>query len=300
MISTRLHGRLGNQLFVYATARAMSEKYNQIVLIYDRTDEKNDFFHSHLSGYHLNNNIIFTNNEHKVKGYNIFRNLYFISHVLKTIKKTPREVHDIQVSFMEKNIKHGLFLMTDGYYPLPESVNRDMFFDGYFQSPKYFDFVRGKLINELKPKDEHTTSEKKMIKEIEETESVCLTIRLGDYLNNPTHQVCSVEYYMKAIQMMKELVPNCKFFVFSDDIDMVKQIFEFDENVIFDDGKSKDYMSLDVMSHCKHFIISNSSFSWWAQYLSINEGKIVISPSKWYAKDVPCDVMQEDWILINC
>jgi hypothetical protein len=300
MISTRIQGRLGNQLFVYAFARAMSEKYKQNVLIYDRTDEKNDKFHSHLNGYKLNEKIIFTDNEHKVKGYNLFRNIYFISDRIKIMRKSPRERHDFQIHNMQKNLDHGFYFMTDGYFPLPDNIGKNLFCDGYFQSPRYFDFIRNSLIDELTPIEEHTEQEKKMINQIEKSESVCITIRLGDYINNATHQVCTIEYYVKAIQQMKSLIGECVFFVFSDDIESVKKIFDFNCPVVFDAGKSKDYMSLDVMSRCNHFIISNSSFSWWAQYLSNNKNKTVISPSRWFAKDVPCDIMQDNWLLIDC
>lgn len=300
MISTRIYGRLGNQLFIYAFARAISEKYKQKVLVYDRTDEKNEKFHSHLNGYILNQNIIFTASERKVMGHGVFRNIYFILDRLKIAKKSPRVVHEIQLRNMKKNLKHGFYFMTDGYYPLPDRIGKTLFCDGYFQSSKYFDFIRENLTYELTPREEHTEQEKIMIKQIEQSESVCLTVRLGDYLNNPMHQVCTIDYYMKAIEKMRSLVLNCTFFVFSDDIENAKKLLSFKYPVIFDDGRSKDYMSLDVMSKCKHFIISNSSFSWWAQYLSNNENKIVISPSRWFAKDVPCDIMQENWILIEC
>lgn len=300
MISTRIRGRLGNQLFIYAFARAMSEKYKQKVLIYDRTDEKNKKFHSHLNKYRLNEKIVFTNNEQDVKGYNIFRNIYFVLERFGEMKKTPREIHDFQIRNMEKNLKYGFYFMTDGYYPLPDKIGKDLFCDGYFQSSKYFDFIRNKLIYELVPIEEHTKQEKKLIEQIEDSMSVCLTIRLGDYIDNPIHQVCTIKYYMKAMEQVKELLPSCKFFIFSDEIEKVKNIFEFEYPVVFDDGKSKDYMSLDIMSKCKHFIVSNSSFSWWAQYLSTNKNKIVVSPSKWFAQDIPCDIMQDNWMLIEC
>ena len=45
--------------------------------------------------------------------------------------------------------------------------------------------------------------------------------------------------------------------------------------------------------------IGNTSFGWWAQYLGDYSDKIVIAPSKWYAKDVPCDLMDENWIKID-
>ena len=105
---------------------------------------------------------------------------------------------------------------------------------------------------------------------------------------------------MRAMDMMAERKPGCRFFVFSDEIEAARKMFRFRYPVSYDSGRSKDSISLAVMSQCKHFIISNSSFSWWAQYLSQNPEKIVISPDRWYAQDIPCDIMQKEWVRIQC
>ena len=176
--------------------------------------------------------------------------------------------------------------MTDGYFELPNNIPNNLYCDGYFQSAKFFDDIRNEILADLTPNIKHDEDEKKFILQIEKAESVCLTIRLGDYIGNSTHQVCTKKFYLDAMRKMKKLHPKSKFFVFSDEVEKAKKIFDFEYPVIYDSGKSKDYMSLDIMSHCKHFIISNSSFSWWTQYLSQNKNKTVIAPFKWYALDV--------------
>lgn len=218
---------------------------------------------------------------------------------IKSRELSPSDFHSYQLSKMAANKRRNLFLLKDGYYPLPSEVDDDMYFQGFFQSPKYFDDIRATLLKELKPIHHYSSEELAFIRQIDSSESVCVTIRLGDYLNNSVHQVCTKEYYLKAMRKLKKRKPNCKFFIFSDDIDQAKKIFDFDFPVIYDSGKMKDYVSLYVMSKCKHFIISNSSFSWWAQYLSKNPEKIVIAPNKWYATDVPCDIYERNWELLN-
>ena len=52
------------------------------------------------------------------------------------------------------------------------------------------------------------------------------------------------------------------------------------------------------MYSCKNFIMSNSSFSWWAQYLSKNKNKKVIAPYRWYNNDIRCDIYQDNWKII--
>lgn len=299
MLYMRLKGRLGNQLFIYAFARELVYKYNQQVLLYDRKDEKDSMWYSHLDNYPLNTNVHFTSNKRDMKIGNFKSKLRFIYDRVAIRHLPPRERYNFQIRNLKKNEKNSLFLLMDGYAPLPKKINDGTFFDGYFQSPKYFNNIREELIKELNPVHTYSEEEKKFINKIKNTESVCVTIRLGDYINNSTHQVCSKEFYLNAMDKLKKIYPDCTFFIFSDEVDKAQQIFDFKYPVIYDSGKMQDYVSLHVMSMCKHFIISNSSFSWWAQYLSTNPQKIVIAPDKWYAQDVPCDIYEDNWVLMK-
>lgn len=194
--------------------------------------------------------------------------ILFIYNRLRTRSFNNRRRNDFERKCMNLFNKNGLFLLNDGYYPLPKSLPKNTFFDGYFQSPSYFDDIKRELLNELTPKRKLSEKEIEFLEEIQDSESVCVTIRLGDYLNNSTHQVCTKEFFEEAMDKMKEMHPNCKFYIFSDEIEKAEKIFNFKYPVVFDSGKTEDIISLKIMSNCKHFIISNSSFSWWAQYLS--------------------------------
>ena len=299
MLKIRLEGRLGNQLFIYAFARKLVYKYHKKVVIYDRTDEKSPKWHSHLGNYKIDKNIFFTNNRYSFYRMNPIKFALLMLNRKKSNELSARKFHDFQISKMQFFKKNNLFLLKDGYYPLPARIKKSTYFQGFFQSPKYFDDIRPLLLKELIPVHNYTQDELDFIKKIESTESVCVTIRLGDYLNNSVHQVCTRKYYKDAMRIIKKRKPNCKFFIFSDDIDEAKKIFDFDFPVTYDSGKMKDYVSLYTMSKCKHFIISNSSFSWWAQYLSQNPNKIVIAPNRWYATDVPCDIYEDNWDLLK-
>ena len=68
---------------------------------------------------------------------------------------------------------------------------------------------------------------------------------------------------------------------------------------VVQDKNSPVFLSLAAMAECKHFIIGNTTFGWWAQYLSEFENKMVIAPSKWMAIDMPIDIYQNNWILIE-
>lgn len=299
MLYIRLKGRLGNQLFIYSFARELVNKYCQQVLIYDRKNEEDPMWYSHLDNYHINPNIHFTSKKEDVMKFSTVSRLLFAYDRLKIKNLSPRDRYNFQVKHINQYAEHRLFLLTDGYVPLPNTIKDRTFFDGYFQSPKYFDDIKGDLLKELTPVHEYSEEEEKFIDQINESESVCVTIRLGDYINNSTHQVCTKDFYINAMKKMRDLHPNCKFFIFSDEVEKAREIFNFPYSVIYDSGKMQDFVSLHVMSMCKHFIISNSSFSWWAQYLSTNPDKTVIAPDKWYAQDVPCDIYEDNWLLMR-
>lgn len=300
MIYIRSKGRLGNQLFIYSFARRLSLDFNQGVRIYTRKDENDPNWYCHLDGYQLPETIQLVDSKREIyKMVPVAKALYYYDRV-RIHGMSPFQRQEFQRTNLEKYLKQGLFLYMDGYIEVPESIPKNLFCDGYFQSSKYFDKYRNVILKDLLPKDKRSVEEEKFLDKIKGTESVCLTIRLGDYINNTTHQVCTKKFYLDAMRKMKELVPNCVFFVFSDEVGKAREIFDFEYPVIYDSGKSTDVQSLDIMRHCKHFIISNSSFSWWAQYLSTNPNKIVLAPDKWYAHPYPCDIMQDNWTLLGC
>lgn len=301
MIKMRVKGRLGNQLFIYGFARYLCERYHQTALLYDRKDEEDDLWHSHLDRFHLHDSVAFTSNKNDVLRMGLKRKLLFlIDRINCKIENNNRKIHERQIRNMQYYVENGLILLGDGICELPEKLPIEVFCEGYFQSEKYLNPIRKLLKDELIPKNVYTMEEQELCHSINVSESVCVTIRLGDYIGNSTHQICTKEFYLRAMDIMKERIPNCRFFIFSDDVEMAKKIFSFKYPVEYDAGKSIDSVSLKIMSECRYFIISNSSFSWWAQYLGDYCGKIVIAPERWYTKDIPCDIMQDSWIRIRC
>ncbi len=303
MIHIRSRGRLGNQLFIYAFARSLAEKTGQNILLYDRKNENDSKWHSHLDGYRLHSSVSFTHHKTDVLPHNLIGRLLYFRDRISIRGKNNAEIHTAQLERMERNLRHGLILLQDGYIDLSKfDIPSNLYCDGYFQSALFFNIIRDKLLIELTPLDKYTTIERKFVQRIKKCNSVCVTIRLGDYLGNSVHQVCTKEYYLAAMRKMKELQPDCQFFIFSDEVEKAKEVFNFEYPVIYEESnpKSTDIIGLDIMAKCNHFIISNSSYSWWAQYLGRAQEKIVISPDRWYARDVPCDIMQSSWIKLEC
>ena len=95
--------------------------------------------------------------------------------------------------------------------------------------------------------------------------------------------ICTEEYYEDALRKFEESEPDCHFFVFSNDPEWVKARFT-QENMTIVEGNDENagYVDMYLMSCCRHFIIANSSFSWWAAWLGKYKGKKVIAPKQWF------------------
>ena len=175
-------------------------------------------------------------------------------------------------------------------------------FYGYFESPKYFNSIKKELQKEFTPKEKPLAKNKKLYQEIKDNNSVCISIRRGDFVTNEKykkeHFVCDELYFKKAINKMNAKIKDPKYIVFSDDINWVKENMKFPKGTLYETGNDPVWEKLRLMYSCKHFIISNSSFSWWAQYLSRNKEKIVIAPKIWNLKNENRDIYEDDFILI--
>ncbi|RYY08216.1 MAG: alpha-1,2-fucosyltransferase, partial [Sphingobacteriaceae bacterium] len=126
--------------------------------------------------------------------------------------------------------------------------------------------------------------------------------RRGDYVTdsgaNYLMGVLPVDYYNKAILYIKEKIADPNFYFFSDDLEWVKSNIKTGTTNFYVD-QNPDYIDLDLMRHCKHQIIANSTFSWWGAFLNRNPDKIVIAPQQWSPReDVNRNIHLQfpDWI----
>lgn len=307
MAQKEMHGRLGNQFFQYAAIRGILNKMNSEELIKLNFSKriyvknfKNDLEQFCIKNYEeidkmkpsfLQNIIL-----NCMKGSERILKLFIKS------KDTEQIIYKYEKKMAKFLTKFGIYFMRQGYYDFQRSNCKDKIFVGQFESSKYFNHIRKELLEEFTPKHEKLEKNLPIYDEIEKSESVCVTIRRGDYLNTENKNefyVCTPEYFNKAIDMMKQKIKNAKFFIFSDDIKWVKENMNLPKDSIFETGQDPVWEKLRMMYSCKHFIISNSTFSWWAQYLSRNEEKVVIAPSKWRNKGLWKDIYEENWNIIE-
>lgn len=133
-------------------------------------------------------------------------------------------------------------------------------------------------------------------------ETVAIHIRRGDYLQNPQYlDICDKTYYETAIRLMKDRFSAIYYYIFSDDTDWCKKNLPLPlDNTTYVDWNqgAESWQDMLLMSHCRHNIIANSSFSWWAAWLNANPDKIVVCPRQYSRTENLVNVMPDDWIKI--
>lgn len=164
------------------------------------------------------------------------------------------------------------------------------YFQGYYFDLRYFDEIRPFLQKEfcLKKPILLTSHLRKIL---EGNNTVGIHIRRGDF-TRVSRDISQKNYYPKAIAAMKEYVEDPVYLVFSDDIEWVKKNLEITGKKIYVSGMvDSDYEEFAIMKHCKHHIIANSTFSYWAAYLNSNPYKVVVCPKRWKTSIIP-----KEWI----
>ena len=203
--------------------------------------------------------------------------------------------------------KYNLFFLELGYYNYDLShlnSTKVIYVCGCFECSKYFNEVRKDIQKEFTPIKPIKEKNISLMNIIASSNSVCVTVRRGDFVtnkkNSEMYNICDKEYFDLAIKKMISYLGNPTFIIFSDDVEWAKHNLNFQGFSFFsEDGLDSVDEKIRLMSACKHFIISNSTFSWWAQYLSTNQNKIVISPDRWYKNKINSDLIEDEWIKIN-
>lgn len=180
-------------------------------------------------------------------------------------------------SFVESDMYHEEIFDMDNKY-----------LTGYWACDKYYadimDVLRCDIV--FPPAEDRTLRKKngETARMMEETQSVSVHIRRGDYLDEINRAlfggICTEAYYDRALAYMRKKLPQAKFFLFSDDTAYVRERYQGEEYRIIDWNKGKNsFYDMMLMSRCRHNICANSTFSFWGARLNPNREKIMIRPS---------------------
>jgi hypothetical protein len=306
-------GRLGNQLFYYGFGRWLQIKYfpeYELVFDFSNVTKQASKYKYEKSGWE-NSLREFQTAEYKEyqKDYSIFREGSLLQIIRAIIIKLKYGNLVFEHSLIRKLSSVGIVInnqkgLENVYDFQMKGLNKCVFVRSVLESSYYINQIRDQLLFELSSVNPRNPENDELYKIIESSESVCISIRRGDYVSNPDLQdrfnICNKDYFQTAIEIMKEKLEHPVFVFFSDDIEWCKKEFGTIDfgSIYFESGNDSLSEKLNLMKACKHFIISNSTFSWWAQWLSIEKDKIVVSPSIWF-KDLDSYLIEDSFIKIR-
>ena len=268
MVIVKIHGGLGNQLFQYAIGRAVSLRLNCDLALDTSFYPQQTFRKYELDKLNIQARIA-TKEEimHAGGGRGFFQRV--IRKLLLTKIMYPNYLSELQ---------------SISYVDAIDSCQLGSYLDGYWQNPRYFEDYKYQLQDDFKPIKSISDLAQGWLLKIENTNSVSLHVRRGDYVTDPhtnsMHGVCSLEYYQRAIEIIKKSTLEPNFYIFSDDISWCKDNFAFLGNCFFVDDTETAIDDFVLMTQCNHSIIANSTFSWWGAWLG-SKGA-VIAPKKWF------------------
>jgi hypothetical protein len=155
---------------------------------------------------------------------------------------------------------------------------------GYWACEKYYADILPELRESIRFPESSDERNLRLMQELEETLSVSMHIRRGDYLDAENAamfgNISTEEYYDRAVMFIKEKFPEAVFYLFSDDIAYVRDHFQGEEYRIVDWNRGEDsFYDMMLMSHCRHNICANSTFSFWGARLNPHPDKVMIRPS---------------------
>lgn len=285
-------GGLGNQMFQYAFAIALRERFSEENVRIDPSGFK---------GYPLHN------------GYELLR-IFSVSIPEASFREQLKVYYPLR-SYRMWQIGNRLLPQRKSivrenadmrFTPSLLSDSRSAYYLGYWQTEKYFRDIRSQILEAFTfPPFEQGSKNEAVLREIQSKNVIGVHVRRGDYVNiGNTQGICTLEYYRKALCLISERTNPEMFLIFSDDIEWCRnEISKFlrDVSTVYVDwNKGRDsFRDMQLMSCCRHNIIANSSFSWWGAWLNQNPDKIVIAPSRWMNDGGWVDIIPEGWLTLE-
>lgn len=291
MVILRIKGGLGNQLFQYATGFSLAKRLRTEIVI-----DSSFFSKQALRGYKLKNLNISCDpiKQNLPKGLEIIKNKY-VNKLLRIL--------NVRTIPCGKGINYLLETRSDMMPFVFENHDRDVYLDGYYQSEDYFSSCRKEILQMFTPKYSFSREFEVADEQIKLTLSVAVHVRRGDFLyakkkKGMYHYLLDDAYYRKAMVYIESNLPKKPiYYWFSDDIEWTKSTFGEHDNFRYVCLRTEnpDIDELLLMSHCKHIICANSTFSWWGAWLNENEEAMRIVPQRPFGQP---RMIPEKWIKL--
>lgn len=282
-ITIHINGGLGNQLFQYATGRALSLSKGTDLYLDTSSFEESHNLRSYLLDHYL------------IK-----------ARVLKRKKWLHQKITNVLRTIMGLSIKGNVY--TEKLNTFDANVlglSDDSYLLGYWQSPKYFHHYSATIKQDFTLQTTLSQASLEILRRIKKSTSVAVHVRRGDYVSNSVsqqvHGTQTPRYYDNAAKYLDRQVKSSHYFIFTDDPTWASQnILTRYKNITYLPTSQEPYEDLELIRACDHFIIANSSFSWWGAWLGSKKGSITIAPKKWFAssKYSSKDLIPKHWVQI--
>jgi hypothetical protein len=324
MFIVKFYSGLGNQLFQYTIYLILRKFYSSEIKI-DISAFGNNYVRNSGNGFNYGFIIDKLFPEEKfitASTKELYRTnyLYFLPNfIMDNFPKTSKcLLRSNFIPILRAKFRHKYFLMKDKFITsepfnsfngtiLKLNENLDFFLDGLWQNYTYVDYVINDLKSKFHYKSDFNDFYLEHLNKINSTNSVFIHLRRGDFTSdkyNSTHNICGSDYFNYGIERIKSIISKPHFFIFSDNIPFAKNFFgtksyfSYVESAQQDNNVINDF---NLMINCKHSIIPNSTYSWWASILKHNIKGITIYPkyfvknkNSWYELNSP-----SNWIQVN-
>lgn len=269
LIICRVVGGLGNQLFCYSAARRLALVNGAELAL----DDKSGFAHDHL-----------------------YQRRYQLDHFCIPCRKAVEAERLEPFSRIRRHIMRRLnrnrafesrsYIQQEGMDFDPRLLNVKprgrVYIEGYWQGLDYFVDVADTIRRDLRMQPPSDAANLDFAARIRSRPSVAVHVRFFDTPNEGSVNNAPADYYRRAIATMEALEPDAHYFIFSDQpFDTSEHISLPAERTTFvrhNIGDTHAYADLWLMTLCRHFIIANSTFSWWGAWLAEHPSKRVIAP----------------------
>jgi hypothetical protein len=290
VIVVRLKGGLGNQMFQYALGRALQHR---------RGDELR------LDVTYLLGDSVFKWDVPRTYDLDVFQiqpAFSYIPRLLRRARRTAAEAEAVPRSqtFVEEK--------EFGFHPeILDLTAPNLYLDGYWQSESYFAEIQDQLRGAFQFRIPLSPAGRAMAESIASVNSVCVNVRRGDYITSESSRnalgFMGEDYYCRGIDWIKANVPDPHLLINSDDMPWSREHLRFDlPTTYLDEGYAgwKFGEQLQLMTMCKHFLIPNSTFAWWAAWLAGHDGKLVVCPRRWFRNQSidSKDLIPPSWVTL--
>jgi len=273
-VVVRIEGGLGNQLFQYAASRSLADRLQCDLLIDVRGIAENGNRPYQLNLYHVRAELADAQTLAALPAWRSSR------------AGRMRQ----SLSFAMRGLVHSpvFWPRTFAYDSRIEQLRHPVYMVGYWQTERYCAWNRARLLQDLTLLP-GTTADADWLQKIRSRNSVSLHVRRGDYVRSPAaaqhHGTCDMEYYHHAIALLLKQLPEIEVFVFSDEPQWAADHLRLPVPIHIVDANPPDrgYLDLELMRACRHHVLANSSFSWWAAWLCVNPAQTVYAPRRWFA-----------------